>query len=107
MHNILGKEHKTNEMGNESRVPEQVIYVCTGDKCKKRGGKELAKFFKSSIKDNKLQKKAEVIKTDCTDRCKFGPVVCFQPQNEWHLQLDVFRAEVLFREKALAQKEQG
>ncbi len=90
-------------MGNESIIPEQVIYVCTGDKCKKRGGKEIAKSFKSLIKENKLQKRAEVIKTDCTDRCKFGPVVCFQPQNDWHLQVDVFKVEALFSEKALSQ----
>lgn len=93
-------------MGNESRVPEQVVYVCTGDKCKKRGGKEITKFFKSFIKEHKLQRNTEVIKTDCTDRCKCGPVVCFQPQNEWHLQMDVFKAETLIREKVLNQKGQ-
>lgn len=87
-------------MGNESRIPEQVVYVCTGDKCKKRGGKEIAKACKSLVKDLKLRDKVEVIKTDCTDRCKFGPVVCFQPQNEWHLQVDEVKAGVLFRTKA-------
>lgn len=87
-------------MGNESRIPEQVIYVCTGDKCKKRGGKEISKTYKSLIKDLKLRDRVEIIKTDCTDRCKFGPVVCFQPQNEWHLQVDPTKAVHLFEDKA-------
>lgn len=91
-------------MGNELNTPEQVVYVCTGDKCKKRGGKQIAKFYKAYVKEHQLRGKVEVIKTDCTDRCKFGPIVCFQPQNEWHLQVDETKAEALVQEKIIGKK---
>lgn len=68
---------------DKAKIPDKVIYVCTGDKCKKRGGKELAKFIRGVLKDNGLKGKVEVIKTHCTDNCKLGPVVCCQPGNKW------------------------
>lgn len=76
--------------------PEHVIYVCTGDKCKKRGGKEISKLFREMLKENHLKHKVEVIKTDCTDRCKQAPIVCFQPQNSWHLEVNLHEAQNLF-----------
>lgn len=79
-------------------TPAHVIYVCTGDKCKKNGSKELSKLFRSFVKENNLKGKVEVIKTDCTDRCKLGPVVCFQPQNAWHLHVNAQQAPQLFRQ---------
>lgn len=65
------------------KTPQRVIYVCTGSKCKKRGGKELSKLFRDRVKSAGLQDTVEIIKTDCTDRCKFAPVISFQPQNIW------------------------
>ena len=61
-------------------TPEEVIYICTGSKCGKKGGKAMYKLLKSYLKHAKT---IEVIRTDCTDRCKFAPVLCFQPQNVW------------------------
>ncbi len=82
-------------------TPRQVIYVCTGDKCKKRGGKELSKSFREMVKDNHLKHEVEVIKTDCTDRCKQGPIVCFQPQNNWHLEVREIEASRIFNQEVL------
>ncbi|WMJ75104.1 (2Fe-2S) ferredoxin domain-containing protein [Cytophagaceae bacterium ABcell3] len=86
-------------MGKEFKTPSQIIYVCTGSKCGKRGGKEISKLFKSHIKDNGLKNEIEVIKTDCTDRCKFAPVMCFQPQNKWYHQLSLPEAMKAFEEE--------
>lgn len=63
-------------------TPEEVIYVCTGSKCAKRGGKECYKSLKSYIKGLR-NRDIEVIRMECTDRCKFAPVINFQPQNLW------------------------
>ena len=82
-------------------VPDQVISVCTGSKCKKRGGKEISKLFRSQIKDAGLQDQVEVIKTDCTDRCKFAPVMSLQPQNLWFHDVTEIRARQLFQEQVL------
>ncbi|WP_018479749.1 (2Fe-2S) ferredoxin domain-containing protein [Pontibacter roseus] len=70
-------------MSNGFNVPEKVIYVCTGSKCKKKGGKEIGKTLRNLIKDMGLKGKVEVVKTECTDRCDFAPVMSFQPDNAW------------------------
>lgn len=70
-------------MSKSFKTPQQVIYICTGSKCKKRGGKELSKLFRDRVKNAGLKDTVEIIKTDCTDRCKFAPVLSIQPQNIW------------------------
>ncbi|WP_304065707.1 (2Fe-2S) ferredoxin domain-containing protein [Pedobacter glucosidilyticus] len=59
--------------------PENIIYVCTGSKCAKRGGKDCYKSLKSYVKHTDT----EVIRIECTDRCKFAPILNLQPQNIW------------------------
>jgi (2Fe-2S) ferredoxin len=82
-------------MAKEFKKPTSVIYVCNGPKCKKKGGKELRKFFNKLIEDQEILG-AEVIKTGCTDRCKFAPVVAFQPSNEWCPHVTIEKAQGLF-----------
>jgi (2Fe-2S) ferredoxin len=88
-------------MSKTFHIPDQVIYVCDGSKCKKRGGKEIGKMFRGLIKDAGLQDQVEVIKTDCTDRCKFAPVMSLQPQNLWFHDVAEIRARQLFQEQIL------
>lgn len=83
-------------MAKEFKKAENVIYVCNGPKCKKRGGKELRKFFKKLAGEEKSSK-IEVIKTGCTDRCKFAPVVCFQPENVWFPYMNAEKGEEEFK----------
>lgn len=90
-----------NFMSKTFHIPKQVIFVCAGSKCKKRGGKELAKLFRSQIKEARLDEEAEVIKTDCSDRCKFAPVMSLQPQNLWYHDVTEMQALQLFREQVL------
>lgn len=82
---------------NINNKPEQVIYICAGSKCKKRGGKQIAKSYKDLIKEMRAGSEIEIVKTECTDRCKIGPVVCFQPQNEWCFNVDETKAKELFK----------
>lgn len=70
-------------MGKEGKIPGQVIYVCSGGDCRKNGSRDISKKLKSLIKDNDLKGKVEIIKTDCTDRCKHAPIFAIQPQNCW------------------------
>ena len=63
-------------------VPDKVLYVCTGSKCAKRGGKEMYKMAKTYAKHHNGEE-IEVILTECTDRCKFAPVCAIQPGNTW------------------------
>src|SRR5688572_25280847 len=88
-------------MSREYKTPKQVIYVCTGSKCKKRGGKELGKAFRSLCKSFGLKEEVEIIKTDCTDRCKLAPVVCIQPQNLWLYEVNEYKVQNIFQQHIL------
>ncbi len=70
------------------KTPDKVIYICTGSKCGKRGGKSVSKDLKDLIKKNDLGDEIEVIKIECTDRCKFAPVLTIQPGNIWLKEYD-------------------
>lgn len=67
--------------------PEHIVYVCLGSKCNKHGAKDLYKKMKSLIKKSGRQD-VELIKTECTDRCKMAPVLSIQPQNQWLLNYE-------------------
>ena len=82
--------------------PEKTILICDGSKCGKH--KELRKFFKESIKDHGLKDEVEIVKIECTDRCKHAPIVCFQPQNQWLSEVTVWQADSLFK-KFILEKE--
>jgi (2Fe-2S) ferredoxin len=86
-------------MGKELKTPESVIYVCAGSKCSKKGSKDIGKQFRQLIKDNGYKNEVEVIKTECTDRCKFAPIVCFQPQNTWYHEVDFLDVKSIFDEE--------
>jgi NADH:ubiquinone oxidoreductase subunit E len=74
-------------VSKDFHTPECVLFVCCGGKCKKRGGKQLYKQLKSTVKGNSLKRQVKVIKTGCTDNCKKGPVVIQMPENIWHFQV--------------------
>lgn len=88
-------------MSKGFNTPEKVIYVCTGSKCKKKGGKEIGKSIREKIKEMGLKGKVEVIKTDCTDRCDYAPVICMQPANVWLSQTTEQQATEAFKEHIL------
>ena len=85
-------------MSKVFNIPQQVIYVCTGSKCKKKGGKDIGKLFRKMAKEAGLKDTVEIIKTDCTDRCDFAPVMSIQPQNIWLHNVNEYMAGQLFKE---------
>lgn len=87
--------HELN-MSKEKHTPAKLIYICTGEKCKKRSSKEVSKLLRSYVEDHEL-KDVGVIRTHCTDNCKHGPVVCVQPDNTWHFHVDEHKAIVLLK----------
>ena len=62
-------------------VPDKVLYICTGSKCSKKGGKDMYKLAKAYVKHS--TENIEVVRTECTDRCKYAPVCAMQPGNTW------------------------
>lgn len=81
--------------------PEHIVYICTGSKCDKKGGKECYKKAKKLLKTFK-GKEIEIIRTECTDRCKLAPIACFQPENKWLLsykQDEIFKKILHLAEK--------
>lgn len=66
--------------------PEVSIFICDGSKCGKH--KDFRKALKQEIKNLDISKDIEMFKIECTDRCKFAPVMCVQPLNQWYHQCD-------------------
>ncbi|MES2109686.1 MAG: (2Fe-2S) ferredoxin domain-containing protein [Bacteroidota bacterium] len=62
-------------------VPDKVLYICTGSKCGKRGGKDMYKMLEKMFKHS--GQNIEVVRTECTDRCDYAPVCALQPGNKW------------------------
>ncbi|HEY9488748.1 MAG TPA: (2Fe-2S) ferredoxin domain-containing protein [Chryseosolibacter sp.] len=83
-------------MSKEKHTPTKIVYICTGEKCKKRGSKEIAKSLRDFTKHHRLGDLG-VIRTHCTDNCKHGPVVCLQPGSEWHFHVDEHKAIALVK----------
>jgi len=83
-------------MSKEKHTPGKVYYICTGEKCKKRGSKEIAKSLRGYAKHHHIDG-VGIIRTHCTDNCKHGPVVCLQPASEWHFHVDEHKAVSLLK----------
>ena len=64
-------------------VPHIAVFVCTGSKCGKKGGKKMYKNLESFSKHHGYKHEVEVIRTECTDRCDYAPVCSIQPGNTW------------------------
>ncbi|QXV67341.1 (2Fe-2S) ferredoxin domain-containing protein [Mucilaginibacter sp. 21P] len=62
-------------------VPDKTLFICTGGKCAKRGGKDTYKAAKRFAKYSGQD--IEVIRIECTDRCDWAPVCTISPGNIW------------------------
>jgi len=51
------------------------VFCCMGSDCVKNGAKETMKALRSAIRDAGLTGYVHVIKTQCADKCKEGPVL--------------------------------
>lgn len=62
-------------------VPDKTLFICTGSKCAKRGGKDTYKAAKRFAKYSGQD--IEVIRIECADRCDWAPVCTISPGNIW------------------------
>jgi (2Fe-2S) ferredoxin len=51
------------------------VFCCQGSDCVKAGAKETMKSLRSAIREAGLKNQVHIIKTQCADKCKEGPVV--------------------------------
>ncbi|BDD04052.1 (2Fe-2S) ferredoxin domain-containing protein [Aureibacter tunicatorum] len=85
-------------MGKDKLVmPEHIVYVCVGSKCKGKLKTAFLKPFESALKKSEYKKEVKIIKTACTGNCKHAPVVCLQPENKWYSQSDGSTVEKIFK----------
>lgn len=65
--------------------PDNSVFLCSGSKCGKH--KDFRKHLKNALK-NRGKADLEIFLMECTDRCRFAPVLCLQPHNIWYYQAD-------------------
>lgn len=75
--------------------PKKALFLCNGSKCGKH--KEIKKYFKTAIKEKNLNKTVEVFEMECSDRCKYAPILYVQPQNTWYDKVDLEIAEKVMK----------
>ena len=51
------------------------VFCCQGSDCVKNGAKSTMKALRSAIRNAGLKGQVAVIKTECADKCKDGPVM--------------------------------
>jgi NADH:ubiquinone oxidoreductase subunit E len=86
---------------SENEFSKRAIFVCNGSKCGKH--KEVKKYFKEAIKEYSLKKEVEIIKMECTGRCKSAPVVYETIENHWIEKATISQLQKLIQ-KLLEQK---
>lgn len=61
--------------------PQNSIFFCDGSSCGEH--KDLRKKIKQRLKDEDMYDDVEIFKIECSDRCKFAPILSVQPANKW------------------------
>ena len=74
-------------------IPEKHLFVCTGDDCRKRGGKKVCKAFKEVLDDRGMKRLVKVMEVDCFDQCAHGPMAIVYPDGVWYSDLKADDAE--------------
>lgn len=65
-------------------IPKRHLLVCTGDHCRKRGGKKLCKAFREALADAGIRRDAKTVEVDCLGQCGHGPMVLVYPDSVWY-----------------------
>ena len=63
-------------MCKKSNKINQVVMICNGSDCKKKGSKDLYKTCRQSLKTLGCAKETLVVRSECTGLCKQAPIVC-------------------------------
>lgn len=59
----------------KARRCRHTIFCCHGSDCIKNGAKETLKELRAEIRELGLKHDVHIIKTECTDMCKHGPIM--------------------------------
>jgi (2Fe-2S) ferredoxin len=78
-------------------IPEKHVLVCTGDDCRKRGGRKLCRAFKEALAEAGLKRRVKVVEVDCFDQCAHGPIALVYPDAVWYAHLEAGEAEEVVR----------
>lgn len=82
-------------MGKDLTKVRRVVFMCSGDVCRKKGGDENIVALRACIKANDLTEQVHTIKTLCTGQCENGPTMLVHPDGVWYKEMNVSRAEAL------------
>lgn len=75
------------ELDKELSSIRHIIYLCSGQDCKKAGAKPVGKGMEQFLKQNKLVDKVLLVRTKCTGQCDHAPIACIQPEQAWYGQI--------------------
>lgn len=67
---------------------EKHLLVCEHKDCEKRGGRDVYKTLKGTIKESGRRESVMVSRVNCFDRCNDGPVVVVYPEGIWYGGVD-------------------
>ncbi len=79
------------------------IYVCVGSSCHLKGSYQIINCFQRLIKENRLEKKAELKASFCMGKCTNG--VCVKIGDVFYSDVAIVNAESFFTEKVINQLE--
>jgi (2Fe-2S) ferredoxin len=65
-------------------LPQRHLLICTGEHCRKKGGKKLCKAFKSALDDAGLKRGVRPVEVECMGQCGHGPMVLVYPDATWY-----------------------
>lgn len=75
--------------------PDISVFACNGSKCGKH--KDFRKHLRNEIR-SRVRADVEIFRMECTDRCKFAPVLSLQPHNIWFYNCDESSVEHIVQE---------
>jgi NADH:ubiquinone oxidoreductase subunit F (NADH-binding)/(2Fe-2S) ferredoxin/NAD-dependent dihydropyrimidine dehydrogenase PreA subunit len=64
------------------------ILVCGGTGCTSSGSQQIFERFETLIKDNKLEKEVNLVRTGCFGLCEAGPVVIVYPEGAFYSRVE-------------------
>ncbi len=85
-------------------IPERHVFVCTGDDCRKRGGKKLCKAFKEALDEAGLKRNVKVMEVDCFGQCGSAPIAIVYPDATWYAGLEAEEAQQVVDQHLVAGK---
>lgn len=71
-------------MAKDLKSVKNIIFICNGGSCLKKGAEENTNLLRQQIKDCKVEDSVHTIKTRCCGQCEHGPVVFVQPDDIWY-----------------------